>query len=121
MVNNFEPVELFAGDYPVMIDTYELASGSGTLAVGTALGMVTSTGKLKICQPTANGETADGTESIYAILADSVTLGEAAIKAKVYLTGCFNRDAITFGGTDTYSNHIVDARKVGIFFKSIAK
>lgn len=120
-VNYFTPFELFAGDYPVMSDVFELAAGSGDLAAGTALGLVTATGKLKICQPTADGADADGTESIFAILAEPVTLGESAVKAKVYLTGCFNKDVIVFGGSDTVANHKIDGRKMGIFFKSLAK
>jgi len=57
----------------------------------------------------------DGSQTLVYILADDKVDTTAAIMAAVYETGKFNGAAVTFGGTDTWANHVND--KATILFR----
>lgn len=104
---------LFAGNVmPVVTDKGTITGG--TYIAGTAMGRITASGKLVKVDSTA----LDGSQTIYAILAEDVDASLADKPAAIYLTGEFNESKLVFGGTDTVATHRVDARKLGIFFKT---
>lgn len=114
MAENLEYENLFVGSvYPVVTEKATIVSGAGSLARGTVLGKITTGGKLKKVDSTNE----DGSEEIYAILAEAVDATSADKVTSVYLTGEFNQAKLVFGGTDTYATHKVSARKIGLFFK----
>lgn len=108
---------LFAGTQvqPVVADEVLLDKGiDGVVARGTALGKITATGRYVPVDSTAE----DGSAEIVCILAETVTVqADADRAAPAYFTGEFNRNAIIFGGSDTYEDHLDAARARGIFFK----
>lgn len=61
----------------------------------------------------------DGSANPVAILADDVDATEEDKPAPVYLTGEFNEDALTFGGSDDADTHRDALRALGIFLKTI--
>ncbi|MDQ0353034.1 hypothetical protein J2R98_002895 [Alkalibacillus filiformis] len=63
---------------------------------------------------------AGSVQNPYAILMDEVDATDTDQRAAVYLTGEFNQDALTFGGTDTASTHKVAMRNIGLFLKTNA-
>lgn len=110
----FIPDNLFAGNVmPVVTEAVTIASGAGVLTRGTVLGRITASGK---CVAVNSGN-ADGSQDPYAVLAHDVDATAADAVASVYLTGEFNEDELSFGGTDTADTHRVACRKIGIFFK----
>ncbi|MBE0470505.1 MAG: head decoration protein [Methyloprofundus sp.] len=112
---SFTPDDLFAGHVqPVVADSEIVVSGAGVLARGTVLGKITTGGKLK----TVDSAAVDGSQGIYAVLAESVDATSADVTAPVYYTGEFNEAKLVFGGTDTADTHRTAARNIGIFFKS---
>ena len=85
---------------------------------GSILGKITASGKYTICVPTASGETADGSETAFAILAETVDASENDKQAVVYLTGEFNSAALTAGSGNTVAGLADALRNKGIFLKS---
>lgn len=61
----------------------------------------------------------DGSADPVAILADDVDATGEDTPAPVYLTGEFNEDALTFGGSDDADTHRDALRALGIFLKKI--
>jgi len=115
------PDNLFGGStMPIVTDAMIIAAGQN-LKRGAVLGQITATGKGKLVNSANAGATADGSETIYAILAEDVNATTVDKTVVVYLTGEFNENALTFGGTDTSTMYKAAARKVGIFFKSVVK
>ena len=53
----------------------------------------------------------------FAVLGRDTDTTDGAKQAPIYLTGEFNSDALTFGGTDTVEDHVVKAREIGLIFK----
>lgn len=115
MAEVYTPKNLFAGSVmPFVTDSVVIASGQ-TLSAGAVLGKVTSTGKYALVDSTAS----DGSENPVAILAVDVDASAADVTVPVYLTGEFNEDALTFGGTDTADTHRDALRALGIFLKKV--
>ena len=112
---NFAYDSLFAGTQvqPVVADAVTIASGAGVLARGTVLGKVTASGKCVA----VNNALANGAQSIYAILAETVDATSADAAAPAYFSGEFNEAALVFGGDDTAADHKDAARAIGIFSK----
>lgn len=54
----------------------------------------------------------------YAVLGRDTDTTEGPKQAPIYLTGEFNSKALTFGGTDTVSDHAAKAREIGLIFKA---
>ncbi|MBP1924600.1 hypothetical protein J2Z76_000453 [Sedimentibacter acidaminivorans] len=111
-LGTFNYDKLFAGDAEVVIES---AMAGATMVRGTVVGKITASGKIKAVDSAA----VDGSKDPYGILADDVAAdGDPAV---LYLTGEFNEDAITFGGTDTADTHRLALRNIGIFLKQNQK
>jgi len=67
-----------------------------------------------------NSANVDGSAEPRAVLAADVDASEEDKTAPVYLTGEFNEEALTFGGTDDADTHREALRELGIFLKTIA-
>lgn len=104
---------LFAGKIQPVVTGVETITG-GNFTRGTVLGMVTAS---ELCT-IVNSANADGSQTFYAVLAEDCDASAGDVDAVVYYTGEFNKNALTFGGTDTSDTHRVAARKVGAFFKN---
>lgn len=115
---SFNYDNLFAGTQvqPVVAGEGVIASGQGVLTRGTVLGQLTANDKCVIVDSAA--DPADGSETIYAILAETVDATSADAKAPLYFTGEYNEAALTFGGDDDADAHRKAARNIGIFFKT---
>lgn len=114
MSETFTYDSLFAGHVqPVVVGTETITGGN--FSRGTVLGYITADDKCTISDSAL--DPADGSEKIYAILADDTDASQADKLATVYYTGEFNTNKLTFGGTDTAETRKVEARNVGIFFK----
>jgi hypothetical protein len=120
----FTPDNLFAGYIqPVVTGEETIAEGAGVLPRGAVLGKVTATKKCVIVDSAFDEVTdpIDGSETVYAILAEAVDATDGDVKAPVYYTGEFNESELTFGGDDDADTHRTDARNIGIFFKTAVK
>lgn len=105
---------LYAGNVAKVVRDYATITG-GNYTRGTALGMITASGKLTI----VDSSKTDGSENIYAILETPIVNASSAdVVAEVSYTGEFNTNKLVFGGTDTAATHKVSARKIGLFFKT---
>ena len=115
---SFNYDNLFAGTQvqPVVADEVTIASGQGVLTRGTVLGKLTANNKCVIVDSAV--DPADGSEAVYAILAETVDATSTDKKAPAYFTGEYNEAALTFGGTDDADTHRDAARGLGIFFKT---
>ena len=89
---------LFAGKYPDVEEGGTLITGQN-LTRGTVLGLITASGKLSIFD-TAN---ADGTEIPYGVLLESTDATAADEVCPVAVSGKFQIDALTAGGTTDLS------------------
>ncbi|MTI49697.1 MAG: head decoration protein [Firmicutes bacterium] len=119
-IGQYTPDNLIAGHkFPMMLKGITLAKNQGVVKRGTVLGKVTASG---LCKPVDNAA-ADGTENPYIILTDDIDTGDGSATedflAEGYLTGVFNRDALIFGGDDTYSDHEDKLRELGIFLREV--
>jgi len=117
MAEVFVPDNLVAGsNFPLVRGALVVASGTGVAERGMVLGLRPD-GK---AVPVLCGAT-DGSDRVYAVLADSVDATAADATATGYFTGEFAESQLRFGGTDTADMHRVSARYAGIFFcKTVA-
>lgn len=86
-MNEFEHVtdKLIAGGFPLATKACLVSAGEGALSRGTVLGKLTATGKLAVCDKSAE----DGSQTPYGVLAEdaeSVVAAVAAVKT-VTLSG----------------------------------
>ncbi|OQP00861.1 hypothetical protein B1689_07520 [Geobacillus sp. 44C] len=115
MSEMYTPDNLFAGHVmPKVDDSLLVEAGQGVLARGTLLGVVTTSGKAKVVSKDAT----DGSEKVYAVLAENIDTTNGDVLAPVYLTGEFNENALIVADGDTVADHKASARAVGIFIKS---
>lgn len=84
-------IQLFAGDFPRVTKAVTIASGQGELAAGTVLGKITASGEYGAYDNTNN----DGTETAKLILKETIDATSAAVKCNAYVTGCFDKSALT--------------------------
>lgn len=113
-IGSITPDNLMVGDkIPVLLKGITLAKGQGILERGSVIGIVTASGKGKLCVSTAD----DGSQIADAILTDDVDTTDADAAAQCYQSGMFNRKALIFGGSDTAAQHEVKLREKGIFLK----
>lgn len=67
-----------------------------------------------------NSANVDGSQHVYAVLAESVDATLVAVTAGVYYTGEFNSHALVFGGLqDTVATYLESARVLGIVFRNV--
>jgi hypothetical protein len=117
----FAPDNLFAGTQvaSVVAGSETILSGSGVVVRGTCLGKISAAGASQYkCVP-VNSANSNGSQTIYAILAETVDATSADKKAPVYYTGEYNETKLIFGGADTINTHRTAARNIGIFFKPV--
>lgn len=112
-IGTFKYDNLFAGNAEVVTDAVTLKSGSSYVR-GTVLGIASDTGEAV----PVNSLATDGSEIPYAILQEDVDATDGAKPGTIYLTGEFNENALTFGGTDTSATHKLKLREIGIFLKN---
>jgi len=114
-METYTPDNLLAGDYPVVTDFRTILTGQGTLARGTVLAEDSAnSNKLVVV------DSASGTASIQAplvVLAEEGDTADSDVVGEVYLSGAFNENVMTFGGTDTADNHRAALRDLSIFLK----
>jgi len=91
-----------------------IASGAGILPRGRVLGKITASGKFT----SVNSASTDGSQSANCVLAYSVDATSADVVGTAYLSGIFNREYLTFGGTDTPTNHEETLRGMDIYLTS---
>lgn len=106
-LGTFNHDELFAGDFDVVTDSITVGAD---LSRGTVLGIITASGNAVA----VDSAQTDGSQTPYAVLAEDVLTGDVAT---VYLTGEFNSNKLTFGGTDTVDTHKKALRELSIFVK----
>ena len=115
-INTFTYDKLIGGTEPAAIlYNATIVSGSGKLSRGSVLGKITASGKLTLAKSTNT----DGSQTGNCILAEDVDATSADVVAPVYVAGTFNREALTFGGTDTAAAHEDALRNLNIYLTSI--
>lgn len=88
--------ELFAGDYPVVTKPETLVSGQN-LARGAVVGRITASGKLTLSAAAAN----DGSQVPIGVLADAVDASAGDKACRLYGSGYFAADQLTYGAGHT--------------------
>lgn len=88
---------------PVVNDSLLIAQVAGGLKRGALVG--------------ADGALVGASGEVYAVLAEDVDTTDGAKLAAVYLTGEFNKNALTVAEGATVDGLKASARKVGIFLK----
>lgn len=117
MTEVYTPDNLFAGHVmPKVTDTGVIASGQN-LSRGALLGRITASGKLKLVDKNAT----DGSQTVYAVLAEAVDATTDDKTATIFLTGEFNENALTVAAENTVAEHKAAARNIGIFIKSVVR
>ena len=115
-VATFNHDKLIGGVEPAVFTANEvIITGAGKLSRGRVLGKLTASGKLISVDSTKT----DGSEKPYAILAADVDATSTDVVAPVYKAGPFNREALTFGGTDTAAKHEDALRDANIYLTSV--
>ncbi|EPG5002533.1 head decoration protein [Klebsiella oxytoca] len=107
-IGKFEPVNLLAGEM------YRSTKG-----VTMKAGQIYPAGSVVAIDGSDKGvllDSADASLELSGVLAGEVDATDGDAAGVLYLTGEFNRNALTFGGADTYEDHEDAARIVGIFF-----
>ena len=86
-------------------------TGGAALARGTVLGKITSGGKLQTSLTAAM----DGSQNVYAVLAQDADASAADVQAVVYIFGHFNSAYMTFGTGWTAATAKPALRDLGIY------
>lgn len=105
----YVPCNLLAGEYPRVERLVTIAAGS-SLEKGSVLGKITASGKYTLSASAAG----DGSETVHAILAETVDATSQDMQAVVYFSGEFNENALTIG-----SGHTIDSIREPLRAKSI--
>jgi hypothetical protein len=108
--------QLIVGTFPVVMDKVTLKVGA-VYARGSVLGLITADGKAVL----VDSSRSDGSQTAYAVLAETVDATAADKVAPVYLTGEFNQDALVFGGADTAATHKATLRNINIYLKQVGQ
>lgn len=107
---------LIFGDFPVEAAEVTIKSGEN-LTAGTVIGKITSTGK---CVKSLSASS-DGSQNVYAILADDCDASAGDKKASAFITGSFNENALTFGTGHTAASTKDAFRALGIILRASVK
>lgn len=114
MSETYSPDNLIAGDFPV-VSGEEIIVSSESLSRGAILGKITSGGKYKL----TNQLSSDGSENPKAILAKNTDAsGGDVTNTPVYLSGEYNQDVISLGGTTTAASVKDALRALSIYLKA---
>jgi len=112
MSETYKYSNLLIGD-DFITDIATLISGQN-LIKGTALGLITASGKVTELVSGAS----DGSQTPFAILAEDCNATAGDTSCPVYLFGEFNSGAMTFNGSDTAAQFKAGFRDVGIYLKT---
>lgn len=107
---------LVLDDFKDVVTEYFPIAPNQTIKRGHALAVLNN--QLVFC----DGSKTDGSEIIFAIATQDVTVGSSAVSGLVYTEGTFNPNQVIWKNTaDNCSNivHKINARKLGIYFKQI--
>lgn len=107
---SFTPDKLHAGDYPIRTLQATLITGQN-LNRGAVLGKITASGKLKLSLSAA----VDGSQDVYAILAEDMDATSEDKTVTIYVAGDFNSNAMTFGADHTADSTRDAFRDLGIY------
>lgn len=111
---NYPADNLFVtSNVPVESEEMTILTGQGTLTRGSVVGKITASEKGKLVDDAQT----DGSQNVYAILAEDVDTSDGDVQAVVYLSGAYNVNSLTFGGDDTWQDHKDYARTLSIYFK----
>ncbi|MFQ0992923.1 head decoration protein [Gilliamella apicola] len=112
-LDQFKPDNLIGGYMHLSTEQVTLKSGS-FYKIGSVLAK-TATGECTLVDSSTDAKT------VYAILAEDIDATDAERVGVVYLSGEFNKRALVFGGSDTWEQHIDEARKLGMYFVDSSK
>ncbi|MDR1744486.1 MAG: head decoration protein [Planctomycetota bacterium] len=115
IIGKMEYQNILAGDFPRSTMPVTLAAGVKYPA-GAVVGKATTDAKCAL----VDSSKSDGTQTVYGVLLQEVDATGADAPGVIGLTGEFNRDSVTFGGSDTWETHYETARGLCIFFKEPA-
>ncbi|MGL5512654.1 MAG: head decoration protein [Sporomusa sp.] len=114
-IGTFTYDNLIGGDNPpIRTKIVTIVSGAGLLVRGTVLGKITASGKYQ----TVNSTATDGSQMANCVLARDIDASTADTPAEVYISGVFNIEALTFGGTDTAALHEEAMRDLNMYMTS---
>lgn len=85
---------LITGDQDIVTLPVTVVSGQN-LAAGTVVGRLSASGKVTLAALGAS----DGSQVAYGILVNAIDATSADKAGTVYVGGCFNPDALVWGGT----------------------
>lgn len=106
---------IVSNEYPVMTEGVVLASGQGIIKRGSLIGKVADKGYLT---GTTIGE---ATAGVSGILTDDVDTGATStadtFTGTMYITGCFNEDALTTSEGATIDK--TELRRLGIYLITV--
>lgn len=109
-----EPDKLIAGhEVELLTAGVVLLAGQGVLARGSVIGVITTSGKGKLCDNVA----VDGSEIARYVLPEEIDTTGGDMTVACYKTGIFNRKALVFGGDDSAADHEAELRDVGIHLR----
>lgn len=103
-----------AGNLAIETGAETIAAGQ-KLVRGTLLGRVDTDGTMKMVNKTA----ADGSQTLYAILAQDIDTTTAANVAAVFYVGNFNTDAMTVPAGEKAVDYKAQGRKIGLIFRTV--
>ncbi len=104
---------LIGGDFPLVTAEVTVLDGQD-ISRGALMGIVTASGKAIISDSAAS----DGSEVAYGVLTEDVNADGADVVSSVYLTGQFNDQALSFGGSDTVDDRRADMRALSMFARA---
>lgn len=108
----YTPDNLLAGDFPVVTEEVTVITGQN-LTRGTVLGKITVSGKVNLSLAAAD----DGSEAVYAVLAEDVDATSADQVGTAYLTGEFLTSELTFGTGHTAASARAALRAHNIYLR----
>lgn len=111
----YTPDDLISGEKQIVTQPVVVVSGEGVVAQYTVMGVVTATGKSRVCA-SANG---DGSEVPDHIAINTCDATSADAKVAAYKEGCFNPDLLTLGAGHTLADVAVlnALRQRGIYLQ----
>lgn len=123
-IGTYTPDNLIADcAFPATAKGVKIAKGEGALPRGTLLGKVED-GTYKLAGKSYTVTNEDKTETTVTvgadcILADAVDATKEEVITSAYVTGTFNRLAITVAEGAKIDNYETELRKLGIYLKSV--
>ena len=100
--------------FPVQTAAVAVASGQGVLVRGSVLGK-TAAGDIVL----VGGTTPATAEYILADDLDTTLITGNKVNAITYVSGAFNRAALTIDGEGTIDSHETDLKKSGLYLKAV--